>query len=62
MIDNAVKTNWKRFADQVRGLWSDRSKERAKELSKASGQPATEGGALPQSTTQSPHSDSSRVA
>ena len=62
MIDNTVKTSWKRFTDQVKGLWSDRSKERAKELSKASGQLPADGSALPQSTTQSPHSDSSHVS
>jgi hypothetical protein len=62
MIDDTVKTSWKRFTDQVKGLWSDHSGERVKEVEKASGQQGTEGGALPQSTTQSPHSDSSRAA
>jgi hypothetical protein len=62
MIDDTVKTSWKRFTDQVKGLWSDHSDERAQEIGKASDTQSTDGSALPQSTTQSPHSDSSRAA
>jgi hypothetical protein len=53
MIDDKVQTSWKRFTDQVKGLWSDHYEPRGNEIAKTPVQPITEEGTLlPQSTTQ----------
>ena len=52
MMDDKVQTSWKRFTDQVKGLWSDHSDARGNEIAKTPFQPVKEGTALPQSTTQ----------
>lgn len=33
MTDDTVKTSWRRFTDNVKGLWSDHSDERHGQLS-----------------------------
>jgi hypothetical protein len=52
MIIDTAQTGWKRFTDQVKGLWSGPS---------APVQQGTASTALPQSTTQSPHSDAHEI-
>lgn len=61
MIDDTVQTSWKRCTDPVK-VWSDKSDGRVNELAKTPAQQGVDGGALPQSTTQTPPPGSRRAA